>query len=329
MVKMGKAIDDDSPPRTCTSCARSARSCATCSSSSPASTRAEVVKPFVKTLKGLQDQLGRFQDREVQANALRELAPEVKHPATLMAMGVLVDRFIKEEAAARAEFADRFDRVRRARAARDRQGALRVSRVLATYNIKGGVGKTSAAVNLATLAAREGAPHAAVGPRPAGREHLPVPRQAQGQGRRRASSCAARPTSTAQLKGTDTEGLDLLPADFSYRHMDLALGRTQEADDAPRAACSSRCRTSTSTRSSTARRASRSSPRASSRPPTRCSCRSSRRRCRSRTLEQLHSVLEQQGPAGARLLLDGRPPQEAAPRADGRALATSTTCSRP
>ena len=32
----------------------------------------------------------------------------------------------------------------------------------------------------------------------------------------------------AQLKGTDTEGLDLLPADFSYRHMDLALDATKK-----------------------------------------------------------------------------------------------------
>ena len=28
----------------------------------------------------------------------------------------------------------------------------------------------------------------------------------------------------ALIKGTDHEGLDLLPADFSYRHMDLELG---------------------------------------------------------------------------------------------------------
>jgi cellulose biosynthesis protein BcsQ len=29
------------------------------------------------------------------------------------------------------------------------------------------------------------------------------------------------------VKGTDIEGLDLLPADFSYRHLDLALDRTK------------------------------------------------------------------------------------------------------
>ena len=48
-------------------------------------------------------------------------------------------------------------------------------------------------------------------------------------------------TSTRQIKGTDTEGLDLLPADFSYRHMDLALGRRQDANRRL-ARCSSRSR---------------------------------------------------------------------------------------
>ncbi len=55
------------------------------------------------------------------------------------------------------------------RSARSCEETFAMSRVLATYNIKGGVGKTSAAVNLAYLAARDGAPHAALGPRPAGR----------------------------------------------------------------------------------------------------------------------------------------------------------------
>ncbi len=32
-----------------------------------------------------------------------------------------------------------------------------------------------------------------------------------------------RTDASAVVKGTDIEGLDLLPADFSYRHMDLAL----------------------------------------------------------------------------------------------------------
>ena len=71
-----------------------------------------------------------------------------------------------------------------------------MTRVLATYNIKGGVGKTSAAVNLAYLAAREGARTLLWDLDPQGAQHLPVPRQAEGQGRRRASSCAARATST-------------------------------------------------------------------------------------------------------------------------------------
>ena len=41
MVKAGPAIDDASPPRRCTTCARRARSCATCSSSSPPSIPAD------------------------------------------------------------------------------------------------------------------------------------------------------------------------------------------------------------------------------------------------------------------------------------------------
>jgi chromosome partitioning protein len=100
-------------------------------------------------------------------------------------------------------------------------------KVFATYNIKGGVGKTSTVVNLAYLAAREGRrtllwdldPQAAatyvfrVRPRIKGGGHALVSRR--------------RPIEAA-LKATDFDNLDLLPADFSYRNMDLELDDTKK-----------------------------------------------------------------------------------------------------
>jgi CHAD domain-containing protein len=72
----------------------------------------EVVKPMIKTLKGLQDVLGRHQDREVQIALLRSLGPEVGEvsggDAALMAIGALVARLGEDEHAARGEFAGRF-----------------------------------------------------------------------------------------------------------------------------------------------------------------------------------------------------------------------------
>jgi len=71
-----------------------------------------VVSPLVKSLKSLQDVLGRHQDREVQVSLLRLLADEVatlpRGPAALIAMGILVDRLLLDESAAREEFAERF-----------------------------------------------------------------------------------------------------------------------------------------------------------------------------------------------------------------------------
>jgi chromosome partitioning protein len=96
--------------------------------------------------------------------------------------------------------------------------------VLATYNIKGGVGKTSAAVNLAYLASRDGARTLLwdLDPQGASTYLFRVRAKVKGGGRRlvRLKSDPAR-----LIKGTDHEGLDLLPADFSYRHMDLVLKR--------------------------------------------------------------------------------------------------------
>jgi CHAD domain-containing protein len=72
-----------------------------------------VVKPMVRSLKGLQDVLGVHQDREVQASYLRGLAAElakttVEHHEALLALGVLVDRLDAEQHEARDAFAERF-----------------------------------------------------------------------------------------------------------------------------------------------------------------------------------------------------------------------------
>jgi cellulose biosynthesis protein BcsQ len=101
-----------------------------------------------------------------------------------------------------------------------------VSRILATYNIKGGVGKTSAAVNLAYLAARDGARTLLwdLDPQGGSTYLLRVKPKVKGGARR---LVRGKSDLDALIKGTDHDNLDLLPADFSYRHMDLALDATK------------------------------------------------------------------------------------------------------
>ena len=97
-----------------------------------------------------------------------------------------------------------------------------MSKVLATYNIKGGVGKTSAAVNLAYLAARGGARTLLwdLDPQAAATFLFRVKPKVRGG----AGKLVRLKSEVPELiRGTDFERLDLLPADFSYRHMDLAL----------------------------------------------------------------------------------------------------------
>ena len=98
---------------------------------------------------------------------------------------------------------------------------------LATYNIKGGVGKTSAAVNLAYLAARDGARTLLwdLDPQGASTFLFRVKPKVKGGG---GKLVRGKSDVDALIKGTDYERLDLLPADFSYRHMDLALDATKK-----------------------------------------------------------------------------------------------------
>jgi cellulose biosynthesis protein BcsQ len=100
-------------------------------------------------------------------------------------------------------------------------------KVLATYNIKGGVGKTSTAVNLAYLCALEGRRTLLwdLDPQAAATFLFRVRPRVKGGGR--ALVTRRRPIEAA-LKATDFENLDLLPADFSYRNMDLELDDTKK-----------------------------------------------------------------------------------------------------
>ena len=100
-------------------------------------------------------------------------------------------------------------------------------KVYATYNIKGGVGKTSTAVNLAYLAAASGRRTVLWDLDPQGAATYLFRVRPRVRGGSRGLVSGRRPVDDA-VKATDFENLDLLPADFSYRNMDLDL------DDAKR-----------------------------------------------------------------------------------------------
>jgi cellulose biosynthesis protein BcsQ len=103
-------------------------------------------------------------------------------------------------------------------------------RVVATYNIKGGVGKTSAAVNLGYLAARDGLRTLIwdLDPQGSATYLFRVKPKVKGGGK---ALVAGRRTVDEAIKETDFDRLDLMPADFSYRNLDLDLDSTKRPTD--------------------------------------------------------------------------------------------------
>jgi chromosome partitioning protein len=95
-------------------------------------------------------------------------------------------------------------------------------KVIASYNLKGGVGKTTAAVNLAYLSSVAG--HRTLlwdlDPQGAATYLMRVRPRVKGGSPKLVRG--SRPMIDA-VKATDYDGLDLLPADFTYRHMDIDL----------------------------------------------------------------------------------------------------------
>jgi cellulose biosynthesis protein BcsQ len=102
-------------------------------------------------------------------------------------------------------------------------------KVIATYNIKGGVGKTATAVNLAWLAAQEGAPTLVwdLDPQGAASYYYRIKPRIKGGGRK---LLQGKRDLDRYIRGTDYDWLDLLPADFSYRNMDIFLDNTKKPE---------------------------------------------------------------------------------------------------
>jgi chromosome partitioning protein len=95
-------------------------------------------------------------------------------------------------------------------------------KILAFYSIKGGVGKTSSAVNLAHTAARNGFRVLVwdLDPQGASSYYFRIKPKIKGGSK---ELIAGKRGLEGLIKGTDFENLDLLPADFSFRNLDLVL----------------------------------------------------------------------------------------------------------
>jgi len=99
-------------------------------------------------------------------------------------------------------------------------------KVLATYSIKGGVGKTTSAVNLAYEASRAGARVLLwdLDPQGAASFYFRIRPKVKGGTSR---LVGARGALEAHIRATDLRSLHVVPADFSLRHLDLHLDATK------------------------------------------------------------------------------------------------------
>jgi len=95
-------------------------------------------------------------------------------------------------------------------------------KIFATYNIKGGVGKTATAVNLGYLAARDGYRVLLwdLDPQGAASYLFRIKPRVKGGGK---GLIKGTKSIDSAIKGTDFDRLELLPADFTYRNLDLLL----------------------------------------------------------------------------------------------------------
>lgn len=103
-------------------------------------------------------------------------------------------------------------------------------RVLASYNVKGGVGKTTTVVNLAHRAATTGSRTLVFDLDPQGAASYYL--RANPKVRRGGKALMRAKHSLADaIVPTDFAGLDLVPADFSFRNVDVVLDGTKKPSE--------------------------------------------------------------------------------------------------
>ena len=197
----------------------------------------EEVELFLKHMKKLQDNLGDFNDLSVQMHMLEKVLSGLKarNKQTVMlaaALGSLISSLKKAHKEIRSEFKQTYDSFRvpenketgqdydfvpKAAKRRSREEDMRT---IAVYSSKGGVGKTATAVNLSYSALQSG------------NRVLVCDMDSQGAAsfyyrikpkKSFNRSKLLKGDFLSYIRGTDYDGLDLLPAHFSFRNLDIAL----------------------------------------------------------------------------------------------------------
>ncbi|HEX4863078.1 MAG TPA: CHAD domain-containing protein [Acidimicrobiales bacterium] len=115
VLRAGKTIDDASPPEDLHDLRKKTKAFRYLLEMFSPLYPAPALKAAVRELKALQDNLGEFQDTQVQAASIRAMAEEMllEHAGSgveLMAMGRIADSLEARQSRARAEFRTRFER---------------------------------------------------------------------------------------------------------------------------------------------------------------------------------------------------------------------------